>query len=439
MRKVPVLVFITMVVLMLLSVPAQSAPSSEQLRAEAGKLVEEQNQKLCEMAEWMYKNPEPGYVEKGAVQLLTEYLKANGFTVEVGVAGLETAFRAEFASGTGGPTVGYIVEYDALRGPGNVAFHGCQHNLQGPVGLGAAVALKQIMEKNGVAGRVWVIGTPAEEIPPPAKGKMLAEGVFNGADVLLMFHGTGKTSRIAAGWSGVTLDSTRYLFKGKSAHASGDPWNGNDALDAVRLMFAGVDAYREHILPDARIHGVVTKGGEAPNVIPSVAEGDFFYRHPTREYVDTLGERLSVIAKAAAMMTGTEVEITNYGKYYNTLGLAALEERAFAYAKSYGAEAVDEEAKTGGSTDFAELSGKIPAISLSVASKPVDAAGHSKEAADATVAEIGQKGMLIASKVLASLGVDVMTDPSYLEEIRTEFAKAGPAPTVKTYKKVVKW
>ena len=333
----------------------------------------------------------------------------------------------------------YIVEYDALRGPGGTAFHGCQHNLQGPAGLGAAVAVKQMMEKNKIAGRIWVIGTPAEEIPPPVKGKMLAEGAFDGADVILMFHGSGSTNRLEAGWSGVTLDSTRYSFTGKSAHASGDPWNGLDALDAARLMFAGVDAYREHILPDARIHGVITKGGEAPNVIPPIAETDFFYRHPTREYVDILGERLAIIAKAAAVMTGTEVEITNYGKYYNTLALATLEERAFEYAKYYGAQAVDEEPKTGGSTDFAELSGAFPAISLSIASKPKTAAGHSIEAADVTIADIGHQGMLIASKVLAALGVDILSDPEYLTDIKAEFTEAGEEPTISTYKKVVRW
>lgn len=430
---------LVIVIILLFSMGVQAAPSGEQLRKEAVASVEKQAQKLYDMGDWMYHNPEPGYLEKEAVKLLTGYLKSNGFKVEVGIAGLETAFKAEYKFGTGGPTVAYIVEYDALRGPGNTAFHGCQHNLQGPAGLGAAVAVKQTMEKNKIAGRIWVVGTPAEEIPPPAKGKMLAEGVFDGTDVILMFHGSGTTNRLGAGWSGVTLDSTRYSFTGKSAHASGDPWNGLDALDAARLMFAGADAYREHILPDARIHGVITKGGEAPNVIPPIAETDFFYRHPTREYVDILGERIATIAKAAAMMTGTEVEITNYGKYYNTLALAGLEERAFAYAKEYGAQEIDEEPKTGGSTDFAELSGKIPAISLSIASKPKTAAGHSIEAADATIADIGHQGMLTASKVLTALGVDILTDPEYLAGVKAQFTEAGPEPTVATYKKVVRW
>ncbi|MGI6129144.1 MAG: M20 family metallopeptidase [bacterium] len=440
LRKSWVRMLSVMVVVMLLfSMSVQAAPDVEQLRREAISSVEKQAQKLYDMGDWMYHNPEPGYFETEAVKLLTGYLKSNGFKLDIGIAGLETAFKAEYKFGNDGPTVAYIVEYDALRGPGGTAFHGCQHNLQGPAGLGAAVALKQMMEKNKIAGRLWVIGTPAEEIPPPAKGKMLAEGVFDGADVLLMFHGSGTTNRLAAGWSGVTLDSTRYTFTGKSAHASGDPWNGRDALDAARLMFAGADAYREHILPDARIHGVITKGGEAPNVIPPIAETDFFYRHPTREYVDQMGERLATIAKAAAMMTDTEVEITNYGKYYNTLGIAALEERAFTYAKSYGATEIVEEPQTGGSTDFAELSGKFPAICISVASKPKTAAGHSIEAADASIADIGHQGMLIASKVLAALGVDILTDPEYLSGIKYEFTEAGDPPTVETYTKVVRW
>ncbi|HHW92647.1 MAG TPA: M20 family metallopeptidase [Firmicutes bacterium] len=442
-RKRTLVWLLAVMLVLLLSAPGLSATASELrnevLETEVLETIDAISSELIAMNDWMYHNPEAGYEEYEAVKLLTSYLQKQGFTVEIGSGGLDTAFKATFQHGEGGPVLTYAVEYDALRGPGGENFHGCQHNMQGPIGIGAAVALKRAMEKHDVPGTIWVIGTPAEEIPPPAKSKMLEAGVFEGTDVLMMYHGSGQTSRLQAGWSGITLDATRYIFTGKSAHASGDPWNGRDALDAARLMFNAVDAYREHILPDARIHGVIPQGGEAPNVIPPLAVADFFYRHPTREYVDKMGERLKNIALGMALATDTQVKIENYGKYYNTLALESLEERAFDYAKELGATQINENKQFGASTDFAELTGYFPSICLSVASKPADAAGHSIEAANASIAPIGHNALVISAKTLALLGLDLLTDPAYLQEVKDEFETYGDPPTLETYIKETRW
>ena len=423
----------------LLAAFASLAADSAQIRDFAASNIDGQKSALCEMGDWMYHNPEVGYKEFKASKLLSSYLEKNDFTMASGTAGYETAFVGTFKNGEGGAKIAYMVEYDALRGTGGTAFQGCQHNLQGPAGLGAAVALKEAMVKYNIPGTVMVVGTPAEEIPPAVKGFMIQKGVFDGVDVVLMFHGSAKTKATMAGWSGVALDSAYYVFKGKSAHASGDPWSGRDAVDAARLMFAGVDAYREHILPDARIHGVILEGGVAPNVIAPYAKAEFYYRHPTREYVEAMGRRLETIAKAAAMMTDTTAEVDIYGKYYCTVGLESLEQRAYGYAKSFGAVQCDDKPSPAGSTDFAEVSNHFPAISLYVATKPLAAPGHSIEAADATITPIGHDGMIVASKTLCALGVDLLNDPKYLQEVKSEFKKYGPPPTLKNYVKSIKW
>lgn len=405
--------------------------------------IEAMKQELWDMAEWMYKNPEPGHKEQGAVKLLTDYLKKNGWNVEIGLnkvdpywepilkqawnmTSLPTAFKATYPGLSGGPTIGIIVEYDALRGPGGVAFHGCQHNLQGPAGIAAAIAVAEELKARRLPGQIVVFGTPAEEIPPPVKAILYDSGYFKGVDAMIMFHGSTTTTRKRTGPSGMALDSLEFVFHGKPAHAAADPWNGKSALDAVILMFNGIDALREHSDPGTRMHGVITDGGAAPNVVPERAATVWMIRHFERKYVDEQVKKVIDIAKGAALMTGTTVEVHPQGKYDNSININALEERAFEYAKAYGGTNVVEPdpcpPKTGASTDFGTVSYNIPSISISVQSAPEGTASHSQENADATVAEIGRKGMLIASKVEASLAWDLLTDPAFLAQVKKEHA-----------------
>lgn len=396
---------------------------------------------LLRMSEWLYKNPEPGHKEMKAVEMLTGYLKEKGWQVEIGlnkiadywepilekawkIKTLPTVFKATYPGQGGGPTIAFLVEYDALRGPGGQAFHGCQHNMQGPVGIGAAVALAEVMKAKNIPGRVVVWGTPAEEIPPPVKAIMYDSGCFKDVDISIMFHGGDKTTYRKAGPSGMALDAYEFVFKGKPAHASSMPWEGKSALDAVILMYNAIDALREHSDPGTRMHGVITDGGAAPNIVPERAATVWFIRHFKRSYVDSQVKRVMDIVKGAALMTGTEVTVTLQGRYDNRIHVDTLERLAFEYSKAYGA--VDpEEADpcpetTAGSTDFGTVSYNIPSLELKVKSAPLGCPGHSQEFADASMSELGKKALVIASKVQASVALDLLTQPALLDNIKKE-------------------
>ncbi|MGE5507935.1 MAG: amidohydrolase [Chitinophagales bacterium] len=406
--------------------------------------VEAQKEALWKMSDWMYYNPEPGHKEFEAVKLLTGYLKDNGFEVEVGVKNLDpkwvpvlqtawkmselpTAFKATYAGAPGGPTIGFIVEYDALRGAGGKAFQGCQHNLQAPIGLGAAVALAQTMKEHDLPGKVVVFGTPAEEIPPPVKAIMFDSGVFNGVDVILAFHGTDKTTYNLPGRSALALEAEEYIFHGKPAHAAAGPWNGRSALDAVLLFYHGMEILREHSDPAFRMHGNITDGGAAPNVVPERAATNWMIRHPNGKMVAAQMERVKKIAEGAAMATETTVEINFQGRYDNKLNVSALENRAFEYEKQLGA--TNQVLPTPGpdpnaaSTDLGTVAMNIPTISLSVQSAPAGTAGHSQENADATITPLAHHAMVIAAKVQAWLAWDLLTDPAYLAQVKAEHAE----------------
>lgn len=399
---------------------------------------------LLEMNEWLYRNPEPGHQEFKAVEKITGFLKANGWSVDIGLAdvpaiwepilekahnikGLPTYFKATYPGQAGGPTIAFLVEYDALRGPGGVAFHGCQHNMQGPVGIGAATALAEYMKNHQIPGKVIVVGTPAEEIPPPVKAILFDAGVFDEVDVAIMYHGGSKTSYNLPGSSGMALDSYEFVFKGKPSHASAAPWEGRSALDAVILMYNAIDAMREHVDPGARMHGVITDGGAAPNVVPERAATVWFIRNFKRSLVDQQVSRVMDIVKGAALMTGTTYEVSFQGRYDNSINVGSLEKLSYSYAKLFGATDPEEPdpfpPTTGASTDFGTVSYNIPSITVSVKSAPEGTPGHSQENADASVSELGRKALITAAKVEASLGLSLLTDPELLQRVKEEHAE----------------
>jgi len=396
---------------------------------------------LLKMSEWLYRNPEPGHKETKALEMLTGYLKEKGWKVEVGlekisdywepildkawkIKTLPTVFKATYPGQEDGPTIAFLVEYDALRGPGGKAFHGCQHNMQSPIGIGAAVALAEVMKARKIPGRLVIWGTPAEEIPPPVKAIMYDSGCFKDVDITLMFHGGDKTTYRKDGPSGMALNAYEFVFKGKPAHASSMPWEGKSALDAVILMFNGIDALREHSEPGTRMHGNITDGGAAPNIVPERAATVWFIRHFKRSYLDKQIERVMNIAKGAALMTGTEVTITPQGRYDNRVHIETLEKLAFQYAKNYGADEPQEAdpcpETTAGSTDFGTVSFNIPSLELRVKSAPTGCPSHSQDMAEASVSDLGKRALITASKVQASVALDLLTQPALLEKIKKE-------------------
>ena len=257
-----------------------SAPDStrDQVTARARQLMETE---LLTMGDDITRHPEIGFQEKRSVGILVEYLKRHGFEVTMGAANLPTAFVARFNGNNGAPNLGIILEYDALRGTKG-AFHGDQHSTQGPIGMAAAIAVAEWLERTHSPGSVVVFGTPGEEMMPPvAKTDMFHAGVFNGMDVIVRSHSVSATVRPAAGFGTccLNIDGVKYTFSGAPAHQM-TPWAGRNALEAVIHLFNNIDAARTTMRPEARIQGIITEGGAAPNVVPDRTQADFYIRYP---------------------------------------------------------------------------------------------------------------------------------------------------------------
>src|SRR5580698_8470231 len=312
----------------------------EQVAARARELMEKE---LLPMADDITKHPEIGFQETRSIGILTAYLKAHGFEITPGVADLKTAFVARYKGSHDHPALGVIVEYDALRGTKG-AFHGDQHSAQGPVGMAAAVAIAELMEKTHAAGSITVFGTPGEEMMPPvAKTQMFNAGVFKGIDVLVRSHSSPSTQRPGPGFGSccLNIDGVKYTFSGAPTHQM-TPWAGRNALEAVIHLFNNIDAARTTIRPEARIQGIITEGGAAPNVVPDRTSADFYVRYPDEVYLAQVREFTDNAARAAALATGTKVKIDNYGQDRDGISVGALSELAFAYMKKYGGRNVQE-------------------------------------------------------------------------------------------------
>ena len=236
---------------------------------------------LIKLSEYLYANPELGHQEHKACAAHTDMLRKNGFTVMENYLGLATAFRAEYDSGRPGPTAAYLAEYDALPEIG----HGCGHNLLGTTSTGAGIILSRLMGRQG--GKAIVIGTPAEETDG-AKAHLVAQGAFADIDVALIAHPSQDHRKSGASQA---MESLEFTFHGKTAHAAASPEEGINALDGVLNLFSGVNALREHTRTDARIHGIITEGGKAPNIVPDLAKAHFYVRAADKKYLTELVER----------------------------------------------------------------------------------------------------------------------------------------------------
>lgn len=395
-------------------------------------------------------------------KLLADMLEKNGFTMERGVADMPTAFVATFGSGK--PVIGILAEYDALPGlsqksalavkepmvPGAPG-HGCGHSLLGSAGVEAAIAMKMVMEKHKITGTVKLFGCPAEET---LLGKiyMAKAGVFNGLDVCLNWHPSSE-NKVDMG-SNRAMNSFEVSFYGKTAHASGDPWDGRSALDAVELMDTGVNFLREHVKETVRIHYVIPDGGKAPNIVPDYARVWYFVRDANRKGVEEVYARVMDCAKGAALMTDTTMEVKMISGAYNYLSNRAVsevvqknletigapqytpEELAYARAmqKTLGAEEKgmntkiapleDTKEVSGGSTDVSDVSWLVPTNGeMGIACIPEGSPGHSWAVASSSGASVGFKGMQVAAKVLATSGIDLLLTPAAVEKAQKEFAE----------------
>ncbi|MFW6078458.1 MAG: peptidase dimerization domain-containing protein [Gemmatimonadota bacterium] len=370
------------------------------------------------------RNPEVGFEERHAVDTLGAVLEAGGFAVETDAAELETAFvgRWDSPAGTDGPTLGIIVEYDALRGT-EEPFHGCQHNAQGPVGLAVAFAVAGYMEDAGLPGRIRVYGTPAEEIGPPSKKIMWEAGVFDEADVLIRSHGSGETARSRAGFGVccLNIDMVEYVFRGRPAHQRSS-WNGRNALAAAVQFYTAVDHLRPTFRPEAVIQGVIPEGGTAPNVVPDRAVVDYYIRYPDEVYLEHVTTMMNDAARAAADALGATVEIRPYGEYRDGISLGSLEELVFAYARELDAPEIQPEPqRPSGYEETGFVTRDIPGVGVSVFSSP--APGHSYERWRDSLEPVGHEGFLLDAKIMAAVLYHFLTDDAFraavIEEHRT--------------------
>jgi amidohydrolase len=387
--------------------------------------VDALRQELVDISLDIHAHPELNYQEFHAVAVLADALERHGFQVERGVGGVETAFRAVMTGGDGdGPTVALLAEYDALPGIG----HGCGHNLIAMSNLGAGLAAKAAM--NSLPGRLLVLGTPAEE-GGGGKIRLLDAGVFQGVDVALSSHPSSNRTIIPAeippdqSWS-LAMVGYRYVYHGKASHAAVAPHEGINALNAVIHLFTGIDALRQHLRDDVRIHGIITDGGKAPNVVPDFAAANFMLRSRDRDYLREVVDKVRRVAEGAAQLTGAHLEILPaHPVYENVRPNAVLSKTARANAEAIGMplDATPQGWSGGGaSTDFGNVSQVLPAFYLRFAVSQDPVPGHSTRMADASATTLAHDSALATAKVLALTVCDLLTQPDLLAAARRDFA-----------------
>ncbi|WP_278548351.1 M20 family metallopeptidase [Paraclostridium bifermentans] len=358
----------------------------------------EMHKELCEISDFIYQNPELGNEEYKAVEKLTSFLQEHNFEIETEFLGIKTAFRATYDSNKEGPTIGYLCEYDALPEIG----HGCGHNMIGSMSAGAGIILSKVL--NEIGGKIIVYGTPAEETNG-AKVIFAEQGVFDELDVAMMVHPSDKT--IESGTS-MALYPLQFTYTGKTAHAASCPQEGINALNSVIQLFNGIDALRQHVTPDVRIHGIITNGGVAANIVPDKAVAQFYFRASTKEILDDVLVKAKNIAQGAALMTGSKLEITRYELPNDNLKTNKRLSEAFSEnLRKLGVKDIYE-AKDTGSSDIGNVSHKTPTIHPYIGISNCNVTGHSVNMADATITPFAHERLLIGTLALAYTGYDVL-------------------------------
>lgn len=373
--------------------------------------VEELQQELINLGIFLHENPELGNEEYQAVEKITGILEKYGFTIERGIAELETAFRARYTVGTGGPTVGLLCEYDALEDLG----HGCGHNLQSPAVLGAAISLSKLDDLPPCT--IEVIGTPAEETTS-GKIPMAKQGCFDHLDFALMMHGGDRTT---VDGRSLAIDNFEFVFEGKASHAAVAPEKGISALDGVLMTFNGMEYLREHVRSDVRIHGIITDGGKAANIVPERAAAVFSIRALNRPYLETVIERALNVAKGAALATGTKVHIHKKKSMESKLNVQALNDVLLENAQLAGAKNVTPPRERTGSTDFSIVTHRVPGACIRVSFVPQGTPNHTKDWVEASNSQEGNEAIVTAAKSMGATCIDVLSTPSLLEEIKRQF------------------
>ncbi|MBX9988844.1 MULTISPECIES: M20 family metallopeptidase [Priestia] len=367
-----------------------------------------------DVSKYIGQNPELGHEEFKACKALTDVLKEQGFTVEIGTCDLPTAFTAVYDSQKPGPSIGFMAEYDALPDLG----HACGHNLIGTMSIAAGIGLSKAVAETG--GKVYVYGTPAEETRG-GKVTMAEQGIFNHLDVAMMVHPYychQKSGRSLA------MDAIQFEFFGKSAHAAAAPHEGINALDGVLQTFNSINALRQHVKPDVRIHGVITEGGKVANVVPDYAVAQFYVRASTRAYVDEVTDKVKACANGAALATGTKLKISNYEFSYDDMQTnQTLSDVYTSNLISLGVseQSITEDQGDHGSLDMGNVSQVVPAIHPYIQICDDYFVCHTHEFREAALSEQGREAMILGAQTMALTGYDVLTNQALLQKIKEEF------------------
>ena len=444
-------------------VGAQKSINTVSLKSEAINSIDQKYEEYKKTALEIWNYAEVGYKEQKSSALLQQILQSNGFTIEKGVADMPTAFVASYGSGK--PVIAILAEYDALPGlsqvaspdkksiPGIDAGHGCGHHLFGTASIAAGIEIKKMIEAGKLTGTIRVYGCPAEE-GGSGKVYMVRAGLFNDVDVAVHWH-PSDANRITM-TSALANTSAKFRFYGLSAHASMSPEKGRSALDGVEAMDNMVNMMREHVPQETRIHYVITQGGKAPNVVPDFAEVFYYVRHPKKDFVTSIFNRLILTAKGAAMGTETRVEYEIIGGTHDllinrVLGEAMQQNLEKVGGVTYSAAEIEfgkkiqssltfqspdiNQAKTiellktvidagGGSTDVGDVSYAIPTVGMEAATWIPGTPAHSWQAVACGGTEIGTKGMMVAAKTMALTTIDLFTNPELIRKAKEEFKKS---------------
>ncbi len=391
------------------------------LKENVKKEVESQRKRLTEIATWMYENPELGSEEYKAYALLTEELERQGAKVEKQLLGIPTAFSASWKGEKKGPKVAVLAEYDALPGVG----HGCGHNLIAASAIGSGVAAARVVRD--LPGDILVVGTPAEEGRGPSAGSkviMAKKGFWDDVDAAIMLH---PATRYGVGGKALGIWQLKMDFKGQTSHAAASPEKGINALNAATLAYMATHMLRQEARRDANlvIHGIITEGGLANNIIPDRAVCQFGVRSSDEKYLETMVDKVAKCAEGAAISTGAQVTVTKAKLYSSMKPNIPLVKVLYQNYIDQGVKVDDwQETQAGipmASTDFGDVSQKCPSTGSYIGIGPENIPGHSKQLADCTMTSEGLEAMMVGTKALAMTMVELLAKPEVLKEAKEYF------------------
>ncbi|HXK33542.1 MAG TPA: M20 family metallopeptidase [Dehalococcoidia bacterium] len=386
----------------------------DELKRRACATIDARSADLIALSMRIHANPETAFNEHRASEWLTELLAREGFEVARGICELPTAFRA--VAGSGRPSVAIVAEYDALPEIG----HGCGHNIIAASSAGAGIGVLSVLGDIG-AGSVHVIGTPAEEVYG-GKAIMVRHGAFDGLDAAMMTHPGGRDAVFA---KALACAEVTVEYHGREAHAAAQPERGINALEAMIIAFNSINSLRQHIRRTARVHGVITDGGAAPNIVPGHSAASFLVRAEDDEYLEELKLKVAACFEAGATATGATLELrwneNQYAAMNTNRVLAEAHRRNLA---ALGREVrADETPRPLGSTDMGNVSKVVPSIHPAIAIAPLEVNGHSRQFAEYAASDSGQKAVIDGAKALAMTAIDILADDDLRRAMREEFER----------------